>query len=204
MLNRWQQLCSRLVAPGNGGALFTILESLYAHPPRAYHNLDHVRACLDVLEEARPLAQSADAVELALWLHDCVYDATRGDNEARSAEVAGIFCRELHTNADLAARVHTLIMATRHQSVDLSGDEALIADIDLAGLAAPWEEFDANTWAIRKEYSFASDADFRRGRANFFRGMLRKPVIYFSPLRDKYEAAARINMARSIEALEYP
>src|SRR5678816_399728 len=87
MRERWMVLCAR-IGRGDADTLFALLESQYTHPPRAYHSLQHVSACLSMLDGCRGLALHADELEFALWLHDCVYIPQRKDNEERSAAVA--------------------------------------------------------------------------------------------------------------------
>src|SRR5262245_28362808 len=114
MRERWEALCRRLGSAGDPATLFLVLEALYANPPRAYHSLTHVAACLGTLNEFRALAPAPDEAEFALWLHDCVYEPLRKDNEARSAAVAGLFARELGSEPGLHGRIAALIDATRH------------------------------------------------------------------------------------------
>lgn len=180
--------------------LWSILDALYSHPPRAYHNLTHIGDCLDTFDRFRPLAKNPDLIELALWLHDSIYFPDRKDNEERSAAVAGIFCREFG-HARMAGPVSVLILATRHTGDPLSGDAALIADIDMAILAAPAAEYGRYAAAIRAEYSFAPDEDYRRGRAAFIRGLLSRPVIYWTAARNEFEEPARANLGAELAKL---
>src|SRR5690606_27903307 len=66
------------------------LEAAYATPPRAYHNFDHVREVLRHHADVAAGPGWAQPVEtfLAVLYHDAVYEAGRGDNEVRSAEMA--------------------------------------------------------------------------------------------------------------------
>ena len=84
---RWRAMCDRLGVGVRGEATFQQLCGMYSEG-RHYHDLRHVRECLDALEKTAALAQRPDAVEAAVWFHDAVYDATRSDNEAMSAELA--------------------------------------------------------------------------------------------------------------------
>ena len=65
----------------------TELVQYYGQVGRYYHNLNHVRDCLDQLQ-ATPKCDDHDSLKLALWFHDAIYDATRSDNEAASADLA--------------------------------------------------------------------------------------------------------------------
>ena len=62
------------------------LRIIYAHPSRAYHNLEHIHNMLEKLTESEKLAESPHRIILAIWFHDSVYDPRRTDNELKSAE----------------------------------------------------------------------------------------------------------------------
>jgi predicted metal-dependent HD superfamily phosphohydrolase len=199
---RWTQLCGRIGRGGDAGTLFLLLQALYAHPPRAYHSLDHIGACLGLVDEVRALAAAPDEVEFALWLHDGVYEPMAKDNEARSAAVAAVFARDLQCPRGFSERVAALIDATRHTGAPPSGDAALVADVDMAVLGSDPPAYDAYAGAIRREYAAASDPGYRRGRAAFLEALLGRPAIYhLPPLRSRFEAAARGNLSREIRAL---
>jgi predicted metal-dependent HD superfamily phosphohydrolase len=203
MRERWQALATILNASADADALFTLIEALYSNPPRAYHNLTHIAVCLQLLDEHRGLAEDAGAVELALCLHDCIYDPRRSDNEARSAAISRVFARELSLAPARAARVESLIMATTHRAPSLKGDEALVADIDMAILGAPPDEYSAYAAAIRQEYSFVSEADYRKGRGDFLRKLLaRGPLFHLAQFEARLGAGARRNIDAELQSLD--
>ena len=198
---RWIQLCCRL-GRSDPGAMWTILGALYGHPPRAYHNLGHIGACLVLLDEHRSLAADPDLLEAGLWLHDCVYDPRRSDNEARSAAIGAVFVHELGLGEKLEAQLKSLIMATTHRALTLAGDEALIADIDMAILGAAPDEYDRYAAAIRQEYSFVADMDFRRGRGAFLRTLSKRDRLYHTPVFETVcRGPALQNIARELRRL---
>lgn len=204
---RWAALCRRVTmradVEGDSALTFGMIETLYAHPVRSYHNLDHVRSCLEVLDSVRMLAEDRDAVEFALWLHDCVYDGERPDNEARSADAAGMIAGFVACRPDFVERVRDLIMVTRHERTPPGGDEALISDVDLSILGAAWEEYDRYRRAIRAEFSFASDEHFAQGRHAFLERMLDRERIYATGwFRAQREGPARANMERELLEIE--
>ncbi len=202
MRDRWIALCRRIGGGGDAEALFILLEGLYANPPRAYHNLGHIAACLGVLDRHRGLATDPDSVEFALWLHDCVYEPMRKDNEERSARTAALFARELHAPAGFADALASLIDATRHTGAALACDAALVADIDMSILASPAAEYDAYAGAIRREYALVPDAEYRAGRAAFLQGLLGgRAIFHTAMLKSMSEAAARENIARELLTL---
>lgn len=206
---QWDSVCRSLGA-GDDESIdraWFVLDAMYHHPPRAYHNLDHIRACLrhfdpnDLPDTA--IATSAETVRFAIFLHDCVYDSRRPDNEARSAGIAAMLARDMGLPAATIEAVRRLTMATTHKGEPADALEASIRDIDLASLAAEPSVFDANTRAIRQEYAWASDEKWRAGRAAFFRDMLARPRTYFTQVfHDRYEQAARANLERALKELE--
>ena len=202
---RWESLCERIGAfkhAHESDLTFEMLWTMYAHPPRAYHNLDHIAQCLEVYDTVRLLADDRDCVEFALWLHDGVFFPERSDNEERSADAAAMIAGLLGCGAEFTLKVRGLIGVTRHHEEPGRGDPALVADIDLSILGQPWEKYDAYRRAIHQEYSWAGEEPFRTGRTAFLQRMLDKDRIYATQLfRRELEARAKDNMERELEEL---
>jgi predicted metal-dependent HD superfamily phosphohydrolase len=195
MLDRWLALCVRLGRSDVAPALASMLEDLYQSPPRAYHSLDHIAACLEVFDAHRALAEQPDAVEFALWLHDCIYDPKAKDNEAKSAAVALEMLRELGAADAVQVHIEALIPSTLHTPTPLFGDAALIADIDLSILATSAPAYASYAAAIRREYSFVPDAVYRPGRSAVLRAFLDRPRIFHTDAFERsHELRARANM----------
>jgi predicted metal-dependent HD superfamily phosphohydrolase len=107
----------------------------YAEPGRFYHTLAHVRDVLATVESLGLYAKHPNAIRLAAWLHDVVYDSRASDNEDRSAEYAGRLCQELSIPAgDLVA---ARILKTKTHDAGADDAEArVLLDADLAILGA--------------------------------------------------------------------
>ena len=73
---------------GNGKAHCTFEEvrEKYAQSGRFYHTLDHIENGLETVERLGSHARNQNAVKLAAWLHDVVYESRATDNEERSAD----------------------------------------------------------------------------------------------------------------------
>lgn len=178
------------------------VRQLYEQPPRAYHNWSHVEASLRELDAVVPLCADPDAVEIAIWFHDCIYDPQRHDNEEQSAALARKWLAELAVPSSFVDSIAQLILVTKHNAIPASPDGKLMVDIDLSILGQVPEVFDAYETAIRKEYSFVAEEAFCAGRARILRGFLDRPTIYCTEsFQRRYERAARTNLARSIEQL---
>jgi predicted metal-dependent HD superfamily phosphohydrolase len=200
---RWQALCQRLGGDADAAAWFTILESLHATPPRAYHNLDHVAECLGTLDSVRANLENADRVEFALWFHDCIYIPGRSDNEERSAQIAKACARALGHSAAWSTEATSLIMFTRHATPPDTNDAKWIVDIDMSILATPAERYQKYAAAIRSEFGYVPDTQFNAGRAAFIKGLLSRPVIYHTAhMRAIQEAGARANLTAELKGLE--
>jgi len=92
------------------------------------------------------------------------------------------------------------IIATRtHHSSDRQVQVVLDADLEV--LSRPWEQYLAYCRAIREEYDFLPDEDFRRGRADFMEEFLRRERIYFTDFMRDREARAQRNIQREINML---
>ncbi|MEL1263445.1 N-methyl-D-aspartate receptor NMDAR2C subunit [Pseudoxanthomonas putridarboris] len=193
----WQRAWPGIGATGGGGALFERLKAAYAEPQRHYHTLQHLQECLSAFDAARHLAAHPHEVEMALWFHDAIYEVKRHDNEERSADWAREALLAGGVDPDAAARVHALVMATRHTAVPVGRDERLLVDIDLSILGAERARFDEYERQIRKEYAYVPGFLFRRKRREILKGFLDRPAIYSTPhFHDALERRARANLAR--------
>ena len=162
---------------------------------------------LGLLDDHRAELADPDAVEAAIWFHDAIYDSHGKDNEAQSAVLAADRLKG-RTDETRLARIVAMIEATAtHEVPDFEDaaarrDAALFLDMDLAILGAPAAAFDAYEAAVRREYGWVSEADWRAGRAAVLRGFLDRPRIFHSDtFAARYEAPARANMERSLITL---
>ncbi|MFL1486038.1 N-methyl-D-aspartate receptor NMDAR2C subunit [Marinobacter sp. LN3S78] len=174
----------------------------YDEPHRAYHTFEHVKACLNHLDQHRDQLQDARAVELALWYHDVIYNPRASDNEARSADFAVDELTRLGEPITTIERVKRLIEVTEHPSIPRDDDEALLLDIDLAILGAPANMYQRYEDQVRQEYRWVPGPLYRRGRKKVLAAFLAAPSIYHSPpFQTQREAQARDNLIRAREQL---
>lgn len=201
-LEQWLALWSRIGATGDGRSVWNELEHRYREPHRAYHNFDHIGHCLAEFEAVRSLAESPDAVELAIWFHDAIYDTHARDNEEQSARLAAQFLDEAGVGPTLVSLVVSLILATKHVASPASAEAGLIADIDLAILGQPRERYARFEDEIRREYAWVAPADFAAGRSAILRRFLARHSIFSTPsFRNRYEAQARSNLEWALSRL---
>lgn len=184
------------------------LTALYQAPDRHYHSIRHIQALLGLLDAHRAALADPEAVDAAIWFHDAIYDSRRKDNETASAALAADKLRG-HVDDARLARIVAMIEATAtHQVPDIENqsarqDATLFLDMDLSILGAPAEAFDAYEAAVRREYGWVSEADWRAGRAAVLRNFLARQHIFYSDIfTTLFEAQARANMERSLKALE--
>ena len=185
----------------------TELSALYGAPDRHYHGLAHIEALLALAREYRSALSDPDAVEAAIWFHDAIYDSRRSDNETRSAELA-LERLAGRTGAERRGRIATMIEATATHTLPDLGDKAagrdaaLFLDMDLSILGAAPAEFDAYEAAVRREYGWVEEEAWRAGRAAVLEKFLARPHIFHTEaFRQRFEAQARENLARSLAAL---
>lgn len=178
------------------------LAKLWQEPWRAYHTVEHLENGLGLMGEYRHLAAKPAELAMAFYFHDAVYDPLLHDNEARSAALAAGTLAQAGAPRELAVRIGELVMATQHVAEPPDDDAALLVDVDLAILGAGREDYDRYEKAVREEYVFVPGDLFRAKRREILATFLARPAIYRNPaLRERFEAAARANLARAIAAL---
>jgi predicted metal-dependent HD superfamily phosphohydrolase len=200
---QWIALWKRIAAQGDPHPPYRDLAQRLAEPHRAYHTMHHILHCLEEMARVRHLATHPDALEMAVWYHDAIYETHATDNEEQSAALAAHILRNASVSEAFVQTVVRFIVATKHHTVPEDPDTRLLIDIDLAILGQPAHIFDAYERHIRQEYAWVPHAAFREGRARILRAFLHRSTIYATEhFRQHYEAQARSNIARSLQVLE--
>ncbi len=194
----------RLGARPDPGPTHTVLCNAYGEPHRHYHTLAHIAHVLTVIDGVRHCLRDSDAAEMALWLHDLVYDTHAGDSEAQSAIQARILLRHAGVKPGVITQVADLILATEHAGNPEDPDARYVMDADLAILGAPDADFLRYEWQIREEYRWVPEATYRLRRAGILRRFLERPYIYHTPQFRHLESRARLNLAFALTRLQTP
>lgn len=185
-------------APGDAVTVFDQLVARYAAPARHYHTLSHILHCLDALDGLPGFPSDRDALEMAVWFHDAVYQPGASDNEQRSAELFAIDGNALP--AAFVQQVIRLILVTTHRNPPSAEDEAAMVDIDLSAFGLPWAEFIRDTRNVRAELTHVADADFFPSQARFLASLLARPRLYHTGhFHSRIEATARGNIQRLLD-----
>jgi predicted metal-dependent HD superfamily phosphohydrolase len=175
---------------------------------RAYHNWSHIEPMLGMFEEYRALVNDADVFETKIVGHDVIYDSRRHDNETLSAKltvkwVTGVASPRQLDAVDKGIEASATHIVPVGLPTAMASDIALFLDMDLSILGSEEDVFKQYDDAIREEYSWATDEEWKIGRAAVMKKFLSRPSIYITPqMKDRFEANARRNMTKLIETLE--
>lgn len=195
----WQRVSRELHIRANRLRLYDALIDRYSEPHRKYHSLQHLTECLAWFKSVANLAICAAEIEAALWFHDAIYEPIQPNNEELSALWAKDSLTESGVSAVSAARVQTLILATRHTALPVLPDERLLVDIDLAILGSSKSRFDEYEQQIKEEYAYVPERLFREKRQEVLLSFLARENIYSTQyFRDVLEQQARANLQRAI------
>jgi predicted metal-dependent HD superfamily phosphohydrolase len=174
---------------------------------RAYHNLKHVLKCREAITDLSERL-SLGTVMLAIWFHDIIYDPLESDNEEKSAGIARVCLIAGHTgcttdNHKLVDGVVRLILATDHQDKPESGDEQIIADVDMSILGALPHEYDDYRMGIAAEFARTNvpPRDFVRGRVDFLERYLTATIFYTDYFHHKFNDRANENIRSELHKL---
>jgi predicted metal-dependent HD superfamily phosphohydrolase len=196
IVRAWDEACWALGIRARSPARDALI-ARWSEPHRHYHDLTHLDACLIAFDEHRALVAHPGEVLAALLFHDAVYEPTRSDNEARSADLA----RSMLDGASVESldRIVRAIEATRTHEAGGDSDIALVLDVDLSILGADPETYDAFERAIRLEYAHVPDALFAVGRRAVLESFAQRDRIYATDeFHHALEARARANLARAL------
>jgi predicted metal-dependent HD superfamily phosphohydrolase len=178
------------------------LVAAWSEPHRRYHDLGHLAAVLGLVGELGDAAADPDAVVLAAWYHDAVYDPHRMDNEQVSAERARAGLRGLVPDERVDEVARLVLLTAGHDPEPDDANGAVLSDADLAVLAGPPDAYAAYASAVRDEYGHLSDEEFTAGRIAVLKRLLALPMLYRLPaVTDEWTPRARANLTVELTLL---
>jgi len=203
-LDRW----THLHAKQSTAAARSVGEQLlarYGEPHRHYHDGRHLSEVLDAIDLLAHHAGDVNAVRLAAWLHDAVYDPTAaaGANESASADLAVSLLPPLgHAATQVALVVRLVRLTASHDPADDDVDGQVLCDADLRVLAASPERYAQYAADVRAEYTHLPDALFAAGRAQVMGRLLAHPRLFATATgHERWEARARANIEAELARL---
>ncbi|KAJ7041016.1 hypothetical protein C8F04DRAFT_1253517 [Mycena alexandri] len=186
------------------------LQTYYSEPQRHYHTLAHITYMLKAFDAS---GRKENAIELAIWFHDCVYDPLKGSpwNERQSIQVWEEFCDSIKPKAmtDLKEPVSVLIEATiLHRLPDTLPEGltvsqvAVFLDLDMSILADSPSAYETYSQQIRQEYLHFPDKEYRLGRSKVLQSFLLHDRIFLGEETEAMEERARVNIQGELSRLQ--
>ncbi len=179
------------------------IASCYSQARRHYHTLNHLNHLITELAEISTQLASTDAVLLAAYYHDIIYDPLRSDNEEQSAILARDRLEQAEVPDFIIEQTIVCIMATRSHVLTESSDANYFTDADLSVLgqaAAVYKKYSSH---IRQEYEQYPDGVYWPARRKILSGFLQMPRIFKTGFfYKKYESQARNNITAEMAAIE--
>jgi predicted metal-dependent HD superfamily phosphohydrolase len=176
----------------------------YASVSRSYHDDRHLLEVLDAVDAMADEAENIDAVRLAAWFHDAVYDVRADDNEERSAELAETVLPAYDVDDVTVAEVARLVRLTEtHDPHAGDANGEVLCDADLAILASDDSRYATYLEGVRAEYRHVDDRTFAVGRAAVLREILGLTSMFRTAHgRATWEQRARANVTRELDELK--
>jgi predicted metal-dependent HD superfamily phosphohydrolase len=201
MQERWRALVERFSQRTDlAGETCKAIADQYNAARRYYHTLEHIANMLNLVQEFSDSLKNPVAVELAVWLHDVIYDSRAKDNEERSADFARELLTRLEAPIPLITETERLILLTKtHRTTPEDTDGLVLLDADLSILGAPAAEYERYAANIRQEYSHVPEELYRAGRLKVLHSFVERAHLFLTPaLQARFEGQAKANLQLEI------
>jgi predicted metal-dependent HD superfamily phosphohydrolase len=167
---------------------------------RAYHTLQHLGECLELVRRWAAGRDDRHVLALALWFHDFVYDTKGPGSEDRSIAAARRMLATEGLDQAVIDQVARLIEVTKHGAATPQTEtEQLMVDIDLAILGAGQKRFEDYCAQVRQEYGWVPEATYRAKRIEFLESLLARESLFMTAAgRAECEVPARRNLAGEV------
>jgi predicted metal-dependent HD superfamily phosphohydrolase len=194
-----------MVEPRLSEKVFLDLVLAYSSAGRVYHTLNHIQQVLKTIEQMRSLTLNLPNIQIAAWFHDVIYESIAKDNEEKSAEYAEVTLNSLKIPKTTIVQVKNLILNTKnHQAPAADIDSQILLDADLAIFGSTDSEYQDYSQAIRQEYSWVSEVEYRFRRKKVLQDFLQRKRIYLTEyLFVKLEKRARQNLQAEIADISF-
>jgi len=194
------------VATADATPILDLLAAAHSSPERHYHNLDHLDEMFRTVGKLAGITDDLRFVQLAIWFHDAVYDSRAKDNEARSADLAVKLLGPAGVPRSDLEKLVRLIDATAHLAhpqPPADREATLVVDADLAILGAPSARYREYAAAIRAEYAWVPDAEYRAARTAVLRHFQSRPRLFWTDaLHAECDEQARMNLRWELASLD--
>ncbi|MBN2893070.1 MAG: hypothetical protein JXL97_14470 [Bacteroidales bacterium] len=183
--------------------LWQQIEANYSEKSRFYHTLTHLNEMFDLLDQVKSQITDYDTVFFAVFYHDIIYNPQAKDNEEQSADLMKNSLSKINFPSEKINNCYDQIIATKSHSPTLSKDTNFLLDADLAILGQTSEKYQNYTQQIRKEYSFYSNEEYKKGRIKVLNHFLKNESIYKTIFfKEKFEKQARLNIQNELNTIE--
>lgn len=181
--------------------LWLEIETYYTSKKRHYHTLSHLENLFQELLPIKEKFEDWETIPFSIFYHDIIYNASRHDNEEKSALLAIERLKEIGISEDQILKCnHQILMTKSHEISD--NDTNYFTDADLSILGKNWKTYEEYFKQIRKEYRIYPDFMYNRGRKKALKHFLEMERIFKTDyFFGKYERQARLNLQNELEFL---
>lgn len=181
--------------------LWLEIETYYNSKKRHYHTLSHLENLFAALFPIQEKLEDWETIQFSIFYHDIIYNASKHDNEEKSALLAIERLKEIGLPEDKILKCnHQILMTKSHEISD--NDTNYFTDADLSILGNPRKTYEDYFKQIRKEYRIYPDFMYNRGRKKALKHFLEMERIFKTDyFFEKYEKQARLNLLNELEFL---
>lgn len=180
---------------------WTEIEKNYSGKKRHYHKLQHLDNLLSQLTIIKGEIKNWETTLFTLYYHDIIYNATKSDNEEKSAELAEKRMKEISVSNNIIEQCKKQILATKSHHKSIDSDTNYFTDADLSVLGQSWKTYTLYYKNVRKEYAIYPTFIYNPGRKKVLNHFLSMDRIFKTDFfYNKFETQAKQNLQRELQS----
>lgn len=177
---------------------------------RTFHNSQHLVNMLSRIDELSALTQDPDTLRIAAWFWGAL-GTQASEFAAEQSNKTISHCHryvtetlgELGFSDDKKQRVCELIAHLfEHHAPAGDLDATALVDASMAVFASMPQEYKRYRQTVRDEYPHLSDLQYQIRRRRYIRALLKRSMIFRSPIASQWEASARQNLEAELVNLD--